>query len=679
MEEMTEARSGKQWPEVSILSWKPTQFMAKLCKRQKGFLRSPESDGEEDQADSDLKNKAESISASVERCCSRTQHWVSLGKRLDRYRCFLPFLPRLEEIDSPTDDVLVAVSVYLALDASSTRVEKPRQRLGAGIRRCIVDIMIRGARTFEEVAALVALAIFDPVLVSKPSATDPNHSLAVALSGSALLAAAGTAACALDMDSAPKQLKQDLSEEEQASIVMNAALWIVIVSTSALLTLADDPLRQHLFRCAEADLADFEEHCTRSTSGQHAVLRIAALRCRAHMVITQATHSSLVAVDAAQRARRPLAEMQRLFQKADDELWALLASFLSQMRQLAITLAQRQCSQQKDPHTDLGSSFVDLAMQTLELELHTAVLLAETHLMRFVTHHMKHRIEGSKSAVDFVNSLREDDEVFHLVICIGGKRSKMCRKAGILLVNLVKSAPAYSRDSGLSSFDSEGGDEDDDEEGMATLVLPPSQTCVMSNLVVKGLAEFVAGRMGTGHMPTDDARLDDPFAEADLLLVRSLGEALKTLDSQESRGKWRSQRKTRRHGDVFGASANVAERTAKVMEEWIARIKHQRIRILYAAEQQKETSTQGQETGQAVANYVSSLSQNYAHGPVANGATQQQASHLAYFPNEPTSFFDAHVQYAPSSRELDDQDTELDRFLREMLAYSEPFNLFHPS
>jgi hypothetical protein len=151
----------------------------------------------------------------------------------------------------------LATSLYLA--SLRTDLVDLQVDLLLFLRQTSLSCLVRGPTNAGEAAALVALALYEPLLLV-------NSVKEMQLDGSGFLAAASTASKSLDLDKLPLMMRSfNLhSDRDPSGLLRQCSLWVTIALYSGFITLAGNLPQRPYLECTLQDLNDVELFCKRS-------------------------------------------------------------------------------------------------------------------------------------------------------------------------------------------------------------------------------------------------------------------------------------------------------------------------------------------------------------------------------------------------------------------------------
>lgn len=174
---------------------------------------------------------------------------------LQAYQLFLPFLEPLRTGEQV--GLHLATGIYLA--SLKTDLVGLQVDLLHAIREQTLLCISRGPSDPGEVAALVALALYEPLLL-----VDSSRKLQ--LDGSGLLPAASSGAKMLDLEETPL-LMRDFdwqSHRDPSGLLRRGSLWITIALYTGFNKLAGNATQRQGIECNREDLHQVEMYCKRS-------------------------------------------------------------------------------------------------------------------------------------------------------------------------------------------------------------------------------------------------------------------------------------------------------------------------------------------------------------------------------------------------------------------------------
>ena len=483
---------------------------------------------------------------------------------LHEYHLFLPFLVPLDghEQAHGRAGLLFATSLYLAAlktDAVDLQVD-----LLHALRHRTKACIFEGAKDEGEVAALVALALYEPLLLVRAGEEmEPD--------GAGLLAAASSAATMLNLAKTPLLMRTfDLhSDGDPSGLLRQCALWITIAFYSGFNNLAGNAYRRPGFECSSEDLDEVERFCKRSCempgaaqwAEQASLLLLTVSRYRTMREFMEIAYRQISILEGL-----PLTPYDRAIACIDEGVsrsYAYGHEVLNRLQALRLYLCECEGrgkrTTEADPwlrSTALPARTCDIVLDYLEYEtmqfhILCIINLTEASILRIAAVYEQPMKLGA-----LVQRMMQDPQALLFATSAGLPKLELSGKMALSFSNfatrwfknrsqLVESK--YSRNDGIRS-----------------LHLPVSYCCAMLLLNTKCLADIVGGNFQRGSMPRNC--LADHEIALSSMYCRQQAEALRCFGSLQSEQMFLAKG----HRDMFLMTAAIALRTSNDIYEWAA-------------------------------------------------------------------------------------------------------------
>lgn len=232
--------------EEKLQSLRPFQYLHGLCLIQPDFL-APSVKYDEMNGNS-LNRLLERHEASID--------WLEMGQHIQAYQLHLPFLEPFDNrrLFHYQEEFYLATRLYLA--SLRTDLVDLQADLIVYLRSQTLSCALRGAENEDEAAALVSLALYEPLLLVKSAGQ-------IQLDGRGILAAAATASRMLQLEKTPSMMQEFDTITNAHQLIKRASIWITIAYVSAYCTFANSVDQSPLLECSLEDLKIMETTCHR--------------------------------------------------------------------------------------------------------------------------------------------------------------------------------------------------------------------------------------------------------------------------------------------------------------------------------------------------------------------------------------------------------------------------------
>jgi hypothetical protein len=173
---------------------------------------------------------------------------------LQEYHFFLPFLEPFDQTHKG-EELYLATRIYLA--ALQTDLTDLVADLLVFLRAQIVACILRGPASVGEASALVALAMYEPLIVAR-SAEEMQ------LDGSGLLAAASSALRRMNLERIPMAMRDFNAHPNgytTSELLSTCALWITTAFVAGFNNLAINVMHRPFLECSLDDLTLVDHFC----------------------------------------------------------------------------------------------------------------------------------------------------------------------------------------------------------------------------------------------------------------------------------------------------------------------------------------------------------------------------------------------------------------------------------